>query len=189
MYSPGKPNALFTFISNPDIGTTKKCGKFKLKTYAILVLFSLVYFCFHFCYDNSFYSSSNSNLPIHLQAMVFNSTLTTLHKGLTNPIEFCQNTSDRFILFHDVSSRGSGLNHKVSDFYHACILAIKTNRILVDFPALLTPKHNRDIEGHERNGKEKTSNSTGAARQWYFSNFLDLHNWQFFATIQASFLH
>ena len=85
-------------------------------------------------------------------------------------LPYCQNSETDFIVFKDIGVEGVGLNHKTFDFSFACKIAIETNRILVDYQALLTPRHNTDFDGWIVSSSRHVK---GIAR-WYFSNLVDL---------------
>ena len=55
-------------------------------------------------------------------------------------LDLCQSTN-RFITFRDVNDGGSGLLHKFDDFLRACIIAIRTDRTLIDYAPGLNGKH------------------------------------------------
>ena len=80
---------------------------------------------------------------------------------------YCQR-SDQFLVFKDVSGRGSGFLHKSEDFLNAWAYAIWYNRTLVDYTPSLTSMHSIDSFGR----KIEHDGASG----WSFGMFFDMHN-------------
>ena len=55
-------------------------------------------------------------------------------------VGFCQTGEHRYLLYNEVTN-GHGLSHQTSDFRAARELAIRTNRILVDYIPSLIASH------------------------------------------------
>ena len=97
-----------------------------------------------------------------------------LHK--TAKVDFCQNSPDKLLLRDLRLSRGSGILHKFDDFLEACEIAIRSNRVLVDYVSKLNPVLGfmalyGSLEKHHGKGE--------IVLPWKFGNFFNLSNFEF----------
>ena len=134
-----------------------KCDHFRKSLSKILLVVTLCTFSFSIFFSKFSYYELREKLFEFIAERNF------------TELPFCQCTETEFIVFKDIGTLGYGLNHKTYDFTFAAMAAVRTNRILVDYSALLTPRHDMDLHGHERPHKRKD----GMAK-WHFSRLLDL---------------
>ncbi len=97
-----------------------------------------------------------------------------LHK--TAILDFCQNSQDKLFLRDIVLPNGSGLLHKFDDFMQACEMAIRSNRVLVDYIPKLSPVLGfRALYGN----LEKYHGRRDIVVPWTFGNFFNLSKFDF----------
>ncbi|XP_063723500.1 uncharacterized protein LOC134851371 [Symsagittifera roscoffensis] len=93
-------------------------------------------------------------------------------------VPFCQNRN-KFITFHDIHPEGRGLLHKYDDFTDAALVAIQTNRTLIDYLPKLRAAHAKKGLGQEEIEIEKND-----LIPWKVGNIFDITSLQY--TIKRS---
>ena len=159
---------------NHSGGVINSVNGAKLAFFIVLVLILISALIANAQLKSNYLYFSNSMLPKLLGTFDFN---------ISSRPAFCQSTNDKFLQFRDRGNYGSGLNHKFSEFRHAAAMAVKLNRILVDYPMNLQQGHNKDVTGHQRSKSRNFHQNF----KYYYSHLIDIANLQFDISSNVSF--